>query len=126
MDGILPIIVVIISILSAFAKMQKKAKPFTKRKTVSSAPAPAEAVPPPTSTVAVQNPVPMFQRTPAPAVIGPEGEDACHEYMLEDEQEEATPALEAESRPVWAQDLVKGVIIGEILSRPRGYGRRRA
>ena len=68
----------------------------------------------------------MSQWTPVPAVMGPEGEDACHEYMLDEEPGElaSDPAPEADSE--LARDLVKGVIIGEILNRPRMYGRRRA
>lgn len=64
----------------------------------------------------------------APARMNGEGRDDCHAYMLDD----AAPAAAAdekteEEKQQAAQELVRGVIISEILNRPRpGYGRRRA
>ena len=65
---------------------------------------------------------------PTPARMGVEGEDACHEYMLptEEEQQSVKPLAEGGGNEELAQDLVKGVIISEILRRPQPYGRRRA
>ncbi|MBQ9943028.1 MAG: hypothetical protein IJO67_01570 [Clostridia bacterium] len=56
---------------------------------------------------------------PAP-VIGTEGVDACHDYMLKE-----TPALQriqpAESglSPEEARDLMRGIILSEIMARPQ-------
>lgn len=59
-----------------------------------------------------------------------EGEDPCHAYMLHN-QPDARPAREAgeeEGPSESGSQLVRGVIMGEILRRPerRYYGRRRA
>ena len=65
---------------------------------------------------------------PAPARMNGEGQDDCHAYMLDD----SAPVVAAdekteEEKQQAAQELVRGVIISEILNRPRpGYGRRRA
>ena len=65
---------------------------------------------------------------PVPARMNGERLDDCHAYMLED----TAPAAAAdekteEEKQQAANDLIRGVIISEILNRPRmGYGRRRA
>ncbi len=61
------------------------------------------------------------------AQMGNEGEDACHAYMLNDSALPACPDAEAASAPGNAQsELVRGVIMAEILKRPavRLYVRR--
>lgn len=127
MDGILPILMVIISILSVISKAQKK--DAGKKKAVFSPADPAmEAEKPESQPVFVSAPLPQ---TPAPAFpaprMGEEGKDACHAYMLPDPEEtETAPLQEEASDPEQARELVRGIILSEILARPRGCGRRRA
>lgn len=78
---------------------------------------------------------PMRPRLESPIAQGAptdEGEDPCHAYML-DEQPASRSDREAgegegEEPSESASQLVRGVIMGEILRRPerRYYGRRRA
>ena len=71
--------------------------------------------------------MPRVPLTPAPAQMGPEGEDACHEYMLDEPgMIPKTPILQEHDSEEAARELVRGVIIGEILRRParRPYGRQ--
>ncbi len=65
---------------------------------------------------------------PAAPVIGPEGVDACHEYMLSDlPEEKAVEQEEASLSPEQARDLVNAFIFSEIMARPqsRFAGRHR-
>ena len=56
--------------------------------------------------------------------MGREGEDACHEYLFQPQEE--APAFPHASENERARELVRGVILSEILARPRPrrYGRR--
>lgn len=56
---------------------------------------------------------------PAP-VMGSEGTDACHDYML-DKTAEAQKDVPAESglTPEEARDLMRGIILSEIMARPQ-------
>ena len=139
---LLTLAIIILSIVAKVKKNQKKAAPAAKKAPVQQA-SPAEipraAVPAipvqqaiPVSPMPAPAPMktafPVAPKAPAPARMGPEGEDACHEYML-DEQRPAggIPALQTdEQQSEAARDLVRGVIIGEILRRPapRRYGRQ--
>ena len=63
-----------------------------------------------------------------PARMSGEGVDDCHEYMLED-RPATDSVIDAEAEKEQqeaARELVRGVIIGEILSRPRSLKGRRA
>ena len=131
MDGILPILMVIISILSVVSKAQKQ-KEAARKKAEAFRDAPAMKMP---EKEAVVSSVPLAPAAPvrssfepAPAVMGMEGEDACHEYMLPDQEKAETGTLAPEENRDnrQAQELVRGVILSEILARPRGMGRRRA
>ena len=68
------------------------------------------------------------ERKPAAPVMGTEGEDACHDYMLD----EAPATLKAVQEDQGlsqeeAKDLVRGIILSEIMARPhqRFAGRAR-
>lgn len=64
---------------------------------------------------------------PAPAKMNGEGRDDCHAYMLDNpiEVSAAVETVTDEERERAANDLLRGVIVSEILNRPRlGYGRR--
>lgn len=143
MDGILPILIVIISVISSIAKQQKKKEAAGKTKVAPQAFVPkATKAPQPVTAAAMPKPQPvlkpqpkpqpqlMSQWAPAPAVIGPEGEDQCHEYMLDEKalREESLPVQEKGTEEETARELLRGVILSEILARPnpRAYGRRRA
>ena len=63
-----------------------------------------------------------------PARMSGEGVDDCHEYMLKD-RPATDSVIDAEAEKEQqeaARELVRGVIIGEILSRPRPLKGRRA
>ena len=127
MDGILPILMVIISVLSAISKMQKKKEAERKKAAVPAVPVEEMKTPesrPIYKAAPAFPPAPVFQ---APQ-MGTEGEDLCHEYMLPDEDETGKDALAQENTGdnERTQELVRGVILSEILARPRGMGRRRA
>lgn len=139
---LLTLAIIILSIVAKVKKNQKKAVPAAKKAPVQQA-SPAEITRAAAPAIPVQRAIPVSPmpapapmkaafpaapKAPAPARMGPEGEDACHEYML-DEQRPAggIPALqEDEQQSEAARDLVRGVIIGEILRRPapRRYGRQ--
>lgn len=139
---LLTLAIIILSIVAKVKKNQKKAVPAAKKAPVQQA-SPAEIPRAAAPAIPVQQAIPVSPmpapapmkaafpaapKAPAPARMGPEGEDACHEYML-DEQRPAggIPALqEDEQQSEAARDLVRGVIIGEILRRPapRRYGRQ--
>lgn len=56
----------------------------------------------------------------AKPVIGVEGEDSCHEFMLNDVGITAANAEEkSDLSPQQAQELVRGIILSEILARPQ-------
>jgi len=65
-------------------------------------------------------------KIPVPARMNGEGKDDCHAYML-DEDEAASVSEEKtdEEKQQAAQDLLRGVILSEILQRPRPLGGRR-
>lgn len=68
------------------------------------------------------------KRKPAAPVMGTEGEDACHDYMLEDSPITLKEAQEDQGlSQEEAQDLVRGIILSEIMARPhqRFAGRTR-
>ena len=68
------------------------------------------------------------KRKPAAPVMGTEGEDACHDYMLEDSPLTLKEAQEDQGlSQEEAQDLVRGIILSEIMARPhqRFAGRTR-
>lgn len=70
-----------------------------------------------------KRPVPV---QPSPAEIGTEGADACHDYMLR--KQEAEPMLLTEEETEeneTAQELLRGVILSEILHRPASKPYRR-
>lgn len=141
MEGLAPLLILIISIVSALAKSKKNKVPAkrpnadaekrlqeiqaymdksasAKREEQAAAPASAGEGAAFSSFSSIS--------APAPARMGVEGEDACHEYMLEDaSEEEKAPADEARD-PEQAKDLVKAVVMSEILNRPHAWGRRRA
>ena len=139
---LLTLAIIILSIVAKVKKNQKKAVPAAKKAPVQQA-SPAEIPRAAAPAIPVQRAIPVSPmpapapmkaafpaapKAPAPARMGPEGEDACHEYML-DEQRPAggIPALqEDEQQSEAARDLVRGVIIGEIFRRPapRRYGRQ--
>ena len=130
MEGILPILMVIISILSVISKAQKQKQEAKKAGAFRDAPAmkmPEKEAVVSSVPLAPAAPVRSFFE-PAPAVMGMEGEDACHEYMLPDQEKAETGTLAPEENRDnrQAQELVRGVILSEILARPRGMGRRRA
>lgn len=145
LSSLLTLAIIILSIVAKVKKNQKKAAPAAKKAPVqqaspaeiprAAAPAipvqqaiPVSPMPAPVPMQAAAPVAPATPKAPAPARMGPEGEDACHEYML-DEQRPAggIPALqEDEQQSEAARDLVRGVIIGEILRRPavKRYGRQ--
>lgn len=56
---------------------------------------------------------------PAP-VMGTEGIDTCHEYMLSKAPAaEKTAAIESGLTPEEARDLMRGIILSEIMARPQ-------
>lgn len=72
--------------------------------------------------------VPMESLHVPAAAIGADGVDACHEYMLKETS--GTPAAQpAETglTPEEARELMRGIILSEIMARPqqRFAGRRR-
>lgn len=72
--------------------------------------------------------VPMENLHVPAAAIGADGVDACHEYMLKEAL--GTPAAQpAETglTPEEARELMRGIILSEIMARPqqRFVGRRR-
>lgn len=76
----------------------------------------------------------MLPQRPAPAapgsvVIGPEGRDACHDYMLRKPAPaplpEPMPMQEEDTENTAAQELLRGVILSEVLQRPAPKAYRR-
>ena len=65
---------------------------------------------------------------PAPAKMNGEGRDDCHAYMLDNpiEVSAAVETVTDEERERAANDLLRGVIVSEILNRPRPLKGRRA
>ena len=64
---------------------------------------------------------------PAPAKIGAEGADDCHDYMLgQSEQSRSMPETPQTQESPASQELLRGVILSEILRRPapKAYRRR--
>lgn len=137
-SALLPLLIIVLSIVTKFGKARKNqtsaktdvpprdAAPrpaLARSPTDQAAPASAPARPAPAP---VSAPVPAASPAPAPAQIGPEGEDACHEYMLHETQEETREMPQPPDSEAAARELVRGVIIGEILRRPseRRCGRR--
>lgn len=60
------------------------------------------------------------QRKPAAPVMGTEGEDACHDYMLNGSSVTLKAAQEDQGlSQEEAKDLVRGIILSEIMARPR-------
>ena len=59
--------------------------------------------------------------------VGTEGEDCCHEYMLDERPDEAAPFLQTAENAASpeAQALLQGVIFSEILGRKHGLPCRR-
>lgn len=131
---LLPLLIIVLSTVSKFNKARKN------QAAAKTAVPPRDAAPRPaaarsrTDQAALASapvrpapaPVPAAPPSPAPAQIGPEGEDACHEYMLHEAQEETREMPQQPDSEAAARELVRGVIIGEILRRPSGRrcGRR--
>lgn len=66
-------------------------------------------------------------KTPAPARMNGEGKDECHAYMLDETSPAVTDEKSDAEKQQTADDLLRGVILSEILQRPRPvYGRKRA
>lgn len=146
MEELIPIlIIVIVSILSSVANKNKKSaqqiKQMEARKQAMAteaehmqeqraAAAPSAQPAPvirPTVTAPAPKAAPRAPIAPAPARMGVEGEDACHEYMLDEKRPQVNrPRPQNEDSESAAQELVRGVIIGEILRRPvqKRYGRQ--
>ena len=63
---------------------------------------------------------PMESRAVPAPVMGAEGVDTCHEYMLNDTPavQQAAPA-ESGLSPEEARDLMRGIILSEIMARPQ-------
>ena len=130
MLNLFPLIVIIcvMSVFSSVATQRKKAAEAAKktaRPAVPVAPAPAE--PAPVSDLAAAErraPEQPLVREPAPPVMGIEGADDCHEYMLPRKKTAPArqPEPEEEENPA-AQELLRGVILSEVLGRRRP-GRR--
>lgn len=66
-------------------------------------------------------PVPPSYQPPR---MGQEGEDACHEYMLGDTPAVSSPEGGA-ARTIQENELVRAVVMAEILRRPAASGSRR-
>lgn len=129
MLNLFPLIVMIcvMSVFSSVVTQRKKAAEAAKKAPRPAAPAPAApAEPAPVPEPAAEKRVPEqpLVRKPAPPVMGVEGADDCHEYMLP--RKKAAPARqpepEDEENPA-AQELLRGVILSEVLGRRRP-GRR--
>ena len=101
MEGLAPLLIIIISIISALAKSKKNKIPAKRSPSdaekrmqefkafVGTAPAQPVAEKKEDERFAPHwEPAPAPEAQPAPARIGTEGEDACHEYMLPTEMEQ--------------------------------------
>lgn len=74
----------------------------------------------------------MLQKRPAPAMpapakIGAEGTDDCHDYMLgQPKHPQSMPEAPRTQESQAAQELLQGVILSEVLRRPapKAYRRR--
>lgn len=64
---------------------------------------------------------PRISARPTPTVMAPEGEDPCHDDMLFEQQNEGSAPASPEARAAQAaaQELLRGVVLSEILRRPR-------
>lgn len=72
-------------------------------------------------------PIKTFENhAPAAPVIGTEGIDPCHEFMLDEAASIKTETLdETGMNEEQARELVRGIILSEILTRPQArYARR--
>lgn len=124
----LPLIVIIILMSSLSSVVQKKKVAEAAKKAprpVAPAPAaPAEPAPVPDMAAEKRVPKQPLVREPAPPVMGVEGADDCHDYMLPRKKAAPTrqPEPEDEENPA-AQELLRGVILSEVLGRRRS-GRR--
>ena len=64
---------------------------------------------------------------PAPAKIGAEGTDDCHDYMLgQPKHPQSMPEVPRTQESQASQELLQGVILSEVLRRPapKAYRRR--
>ena len=61
----------------------------------------------------------VLDRMPPPAApeMGPEGEDACHAYMETAKETKALPEKDAPALQPNPDELLRGVILSEVLSR---------
>ena len=141
MEEFLPILIILIGAISSWMKKSKKStqqkqqlearkqavqqaahRQMEQQKTVMPMPEiPRQPIMPSLSSH-VSN-----EFAPAPAQMGEEGEDDCHEYMLDEPAAvPKAPAAQDHDSEEIARELVRGVIIGEILRRPvhRNYGRQ--
>ena len=127
MEGILPILMVIISILSVISKAQKK-DAGKKKAFFPPADPVIEGKKPESKPAFVSAPMPAQPAAPAAPRMNEEGKDACHEYMLPDLEQQESAVPENSPDVQQARELVRGIILSEILTRPqpRGCGRRRA
>lgn len=121
----LPLIVIIILMSSLSSVVQKRKMAEAAKKAAPPAvPVPAEPAPVPEPAAERRAPEQPLVREPAPPQMGVEGADACHDYMLP--RKKAAPARQPESEdeanPA-AQELLRGVILSEVLGRRRP-GRR--
>ena len=149
MEELLPILIILIGAVSSWMKKKKQSEQQkqqleARKQAVQQAVAKqmeqqkkAAAAAPMQTQIHWEQPAPAVQPapvaaphvplTPAPAQMGTEGEDACHEYMLDEPIEiKKTPVLQEKESEETARELVRGVIIGEILRRPavKRYGRQ--
>ncbi len=143
--GITPVFVLFISIFIGIAaisdakkkgqaaiKMEREAmpepehsafEPLFSQEEIQAQPMQLEGEDPCHADMLPKRPVPV---QPAAAAIGPEGVDQCHDYVLR--KQETDPILleeDAAEENETAQELLRGVILSEILRRPAAKPYRR-
>ena len=124
-EMLIPLFIIIITIAATAAKAKKASDEMKRKAEGENAPmddgeTDFEERRPPAARPAAAG------KGPAPARMGEEGRDACHEYMLDDPAPlmEESPA-DLEARRQTARELLQGVIMSEVLRRPSGCRGRR-
>lgn len=137
-EGIIGLIIVIFAVIVA-ANQKKTGSKGGKAPAAHPAQPLSVPVQPPAKPVEAKAPwaLPLCEEAAAPVFdrqtetfsisaprMGREGEDACHEYLFQPQEE--APAFPHAPENERARELVRGVILSEILARPRPrrYGRR--